>query len=156
LTIKQGDEKMTKQTINKYAGECRVCGGHVPAGKGIAKLEWSNQDDDTRWFVYHSDPNTCKAVKEQSALDASKSANIQSGIQIIKRDGKRSGVISDGEVIVYDGRKGYNQVGWLLTRTDNTLYLTSRSNLDGHDMSETYIYSGSTSKIDDLLWVMEI
>lgn len=47
--------------------------------------------------------------------------------------------VQDGQEVIFDGRKGYNQVGWLITKdVDNTIYMTSRGSSDGWDMSETY------------------
>lgn len=143
-------------TTNKFAGNCKDCGEHVPAGKGTIAKEFDNYQDEVVWVVRHADKSICANVKAEQAKEQSRSNNISNGIAYIKRNGARSNKIMDGEQVIYDGRKGYNFVGWLLTRTDNTLYLTSRSNLDGTDMSETYILNATQSKIEDLLWTMEL
>lgn len=124
---------------NKYAQECKDCGEMVRPGKGILTNEWSNQDDDTVWVVRHSDKSICQAVHADRENDAKCADIIGAIINYIKAYGKRS-EIKDGSDVVYDGRKGYNFVGWLITRdSDNTIYLTSRNNLDGFDGSEAYI-----------------
>jgi hypothetical protein len=147
---------MTKTTTNKYAGTCQDCGGIVPAGNGILSCEWNNYKDDTEWVVRHADKSTCAAIKQQDANDASKVTAIKTGINWIKANGTKSDKVQDGEQVIYDGRKGYNSVGWLLTRTGNTLYLTSRNNLDGWDTSETYTLETTSAKIEDLLWTMQL
>jgi hypothetical protein len=145
-----------KMKTNKYAGTCNDCGGVVPAGKGILTSEWNNYKDDTEWVLRHADKSICSAIKADAAQEASKNNAIKTGIAWIKNNAEKSNTIQDGEQVVYDGRTGYNNVGWLLTRTGDTLYLTSRSNLDGHDMSVTYILNVSSGKIDDLLWTMQL
>jgi len=141
---------------NKYAATCEDCGEHVPAGKGVLSSEWNNHKDDTEWVVRHADKSICAAVTSAQVREHSKHTAITTGINYIKSHGTLSANIMDGETVIYDGRKGYNQVGWLLTRTSNTMYLTSRNNLDGMDMSETYIYETTQSGLDDLLWTMEL
>lgn len=142
---------------NKFAGTCKDCGEMVMAGKGILSSEWSNYKDDSEWVVRHADKSICAAVKTEQVKDQSKSNAIGTGINYIRSHGMLSKNVVDGDQVIHDGRKGYNQVGWLLTRTGNTLYLTSRNNLDGMDMSETYVYnSDNGSNVDDLLWTMEL
>ena len=143
-------------TTNKYAQECKNCGEIVLPGKGVLTQEWDNQADDTAWVVRHADKSICQRVKAASAAEASKSNAISNGIEWIKKNGTKSETIQDGKDVIYDGRRGYNSVGWLLTRTANTLYLTSRNSLDGFDMSETYVFSSTDSKIEDLLWTMNL
>lgn len=123
---------------NKFAQECKDCGGMVPAGKGVLTKEWSNQDDDNVWVVRHADKSICQAVVQADVEDQKRAQTVNAIVAYIKEYGDKASVQDGGEV-VWDGRHGYNQIGWLLTRDDdNTLYLTSRANLDGHDMSETY------------------
>ncbi len=141
---------------NKYAQECKDCGEIVLPGKGILTQEWDNQADDTAWVVRHSDKSICQRVQAAEAAEASKYAAINNGINWIKANGVKSDTIQDGNQIVYDGRHGYNSVGWLLTRTNNTLYLTSRNGSDGVRWDETYTYEASSSKIEDLLWTMNL
>jgi len=142
-------------TTNKFTGKCQDCGEIVMVGKGILSQEWDNHKDDTAWVVRHADKSICAAVKSEQVKATSKINAISTGIAYIRSHGTRSSNIADGETVIYDGRKGYNQVGYLITRTGNTLYMTSRNNLDGMDMSETYIIDGQ-SKIEDLLWTMEL
>lgn len=141
---------------NKYTSNCKKCGGLVLAGKGILSSEWNNQKDDSEWVVRHADNSICAAVEIEKAKEESKINAISKGINYMQSHGTHSSGVMDGELVIHDSRKGYNQVGWLLTRTNNTMYLTSRNNLDGVDMSETYIYTGTQSKIEDLLWTMEL
>lgn len=141
---------------NKFAGTCKECGEMVMPGKGDLTKEFDNYEDEVVWIVRHTKKSICESVKASSARECSKNNAIGAGLHCIQTHGTRSTKIVDGDTVVYDGRVGYNSVGWLLTRTENTLYLTSRSNLDGHDMSETYIYTGTQSKIEDLLWTMEL
>lgn len=143
-------------TTNKFAGTCKDCGEYVAVGKGEISKEFDNYKDEVVWVVRHSDKSVCSSVKAEEAKAASKSSAISMGINWIKNNGVKSEKIQDGAQVVYDGRKGYNSVGWLLTRTENTLYLTSRNNLDGHDCSETYVYAGASSKIEDLFWNMQL
>ena len=128
----------------------------VLPGKGNLTQEWDNQADDVAWVVRHADKSICQHVKADQAQEAAKDAAINSGIDWIKNNGRKSENVQDGQQVIYDGRYGYNQVGWLLTRTGNTLYLTSRNNSDGWDMSVTYTFSGSSEKIEDLLWTMNL
>ena len=141
---------------NKYTQECKDCGEIVLPGKGILSHEWDNQADDMAWVVRHSDKSICQRVQATEASAASKSAAINNGINWLRSNGVKSDEIKDGNQVVYDGRHGYNGVGWLLTRTDNTLYLTSRNGSDGVRFDETYTYTGSGSKIEDLLWTMNL
>ena len=143
-------------TTNKRAQKCEDCGALVMPGKGILTNEWSNYADDTVWVVRHSDKSICQTAKVEQAQEQANNEMISNGINYIKSHGTRSDIVTDGSQVVYDGRRGYNQVGWLLTRTDGTLYLTSRNNLDGWNMSETYVYSGSKMRVDDLLWTMNL
>ena len=142
---------MTKQITNKYAGECAICGGHVGAGNGIAYQAWSNEDDDMRWVVKHADAKTCAAVTTEIERESAIHNAALFIISCVKDLGKRSNKIHDGEQTLIDLRKGYNAVGWLLTRTGNTLYLTSRNNLDGYDTSETYTYTLPDWHMNNLL-----
>lgn len=141
---------------NKFAGTCKECGEYVAIGKGEISKEFDNYKDEVVWVVRHADKSICATVKTEQVKEQSKSNAINAGINRIKAHGTRLSNVMDGEQVIHDGRNGYNQVGWLLTRTGNTLYLTSRNNLDGMDMSETYIYDGTQSKIEDLLWTMEL
>lgn len=141
---------------NKYAGTCKDCGGHVAVGKGEISKEFDNYKDEVVWVVRHSDKSICSTIKAEEVKAEAKSAAINMGINWIKNNGTKSEKVQDGEAVVYDGRRGYNQVGWLITRTGNTIYLTSRNNLDGQDFSETYVYSGTQGKIEDLLWNMQL
>jgi hypothetical protein len=143
-------------TTNKRPGTCEECGGLVMTGNGILTQEWSNQDDDMGWVVRHADKSICSVVKSNQIKEQSMKNAISQGINYIKSHGTRLSNVMDGDQVIHDGRKGYNQVGYLLTRTGNTLYLTSRNNLDGYDMSETYSYDGNQTKIEDLLWTMEL
>ena len=144
-------------TTNKFAGTCKDCGEYVAVGKGEISKEFDNYQDEVVWVVRHTDKSICAAVKTEQVKEQSKSNAVSTGINYIKSHGMRSKNVVDGDQVIHDGRKGYNQVGWLLTRTGNTLYLTSRNNLDGMDMSETYIYnSNNGSNVEDLLWTMEL
>lgn len=141
---------------NKIAQKCADCGEIVMIGKGTLTREFDNYRDEVVWVVRHTDKSVCQTIKAEQSREQSKSNAITNGISYIQRNGEKSAEITDGKQVIYDGRKGYNQVGWLLTRTDNTLYLTSRNNLDGYDTSETYILNATASKIEDLLWTMEL
>lgn len=136
---------------NKYSGVCKNCGGHVPAGKGILSHEWSNQDDDIVWVVRHADQSVCAAITAQIEQDAAEQRAALFIVHTVKDLGIKSDTVQDGEQMVIDLRTGYNSVGWLLTRTDNTLYLTSRNNLDGYDMSVTYTFTTPEWHINNLL-----
>lgn len=143
-------------TTNKYAQQCKDCGEMVLPRQGVLTNEWSNQDDEMVWVVRHSDKSICKHVEAEQAQSNANTQALERGINYIKTHGLKTDIM-DGNVIVYDGRHGYNQVGWLLTRTGDTLYLTSRSNLDGMDMSETYTYDRSSGmSVDDLIWTMQL
>lgn len=123
---------------NKYPQECKNCGAIVMPGNGNLNQEWSNYDDEMVWVVRHSDKSICELVASEKATEANRAATVTAIINYIKEYGNRAEV-ADGNEVIYDGRKGYNQVGWLITETDGTLYMTSRSNLDGIDMSESYV-----------------
>ena len=140
---------------NKYTANCKECGEIILPGKGILSSEWYNQADDSAWVVRHADKSICQRVKSAAAAEQSASAAIERGIAWIKAHGVKSAA-QDGAQVIWDGRRGYNQTGWLLSRTGNTLYITSRANLDGHDMGETYAYTASADNIDDRLWAMEL
>lgn len=140
---------------NKYAGECKECGGHVAAGKGILTSEWSNYKDDMEWVVRHADKSVCAAVKAKEEKDTTAANAITTGVNWIKANAtSHVKDVQNGETVIYDGRRGYNGVGWLLTRTGNTLYLSSENGSDGVRWDETYIYEGTQAKIEDLLWTM--
>jgi hypothetical protein len=149
--------RQPKRYVNKFVGECKDCGEIVPVGKGILTSEWSNQDDDTVLVVRHADKSICEAVKKAEAKEASKAVAISNGINWIKKNAtSHTDDVQKGATTIYDGRKGYNSVGWLLTRTDNTLYLSSENGSDGVRWDETYILNTTASRIDDLLWAMEL
>lgn len=144
---------------NKRAQKCEDCGEIVLPGRGILTCEWSNYADDTVWVVRHADKSICKAVEADLQNDQDVRDTISAIINYIKEYGKKSPA-TDGTETVYDGRKGYNSVGWLITRdADNTIYLTSRNNLDGWDMSETYILTdceddGFGNSNDDIIRIL--
>lgn len=142
---------------NKFAGKCEECGEYVAIGKGEISKEFNNYKDEVVWVVRHSDKSVCSKVKAEEAKEASKSAAISAGINWIKKNAtSHTDDVQNGKTTIYDGRKGYNGVGWLLTRTGNTLYLSSENGSDGVRWDETYILNVTQSKIEDLLWTMEL
>lgn len=133
-------------TTNRYAQECKNCGEVVLPGKGILTQEWDNQADDMVWVVRHADNNVCQTIARINAEDAQRREIVQAIIAYIKEYGELVET-TDGPEIIYDGRRGYNQVGWLITRdTTNTIYMTSRCSSDGWSMSETYMLTDSTDE----------
>lgn len=144
-------------TTNKFAGTCKECGEYVAIGKGEISKEFDNYKDEVVWVVRHSDKSVCSAVKAEEVKAESKTAAINTGINWIKKNATtHTDDVQNGATTIYDGRKGYNGVGWLLTRTDNTLYLSSENGSDGVQWDETYILNATASKIEDLLWNMQL
>ncbi len=124
-------------TIRPTKAQFRELNGWA-LGAGTLTKEWSNQDDDMVWIVRHSDKSICSHVAQAESKAAARKETVAAIIAYIKEYGDKVEV-QDGQEVIFDGRKGYNQVGWLITKdVDNTIYMTSRGSSDGWDMSETY------------------
>lgn len=147
---------MTTNKTNKFAGTCDKCGENVEVGQGYIGQSWVDDDEKMVWIVWHIDERICQKVKgnEVHQADVAEARRVQ--INAIKRDGKKLAEVTDGNEVILDMRTGYNQHGWLISRTDNTLYLTSRANLDGHDMSETYKLETTAQRIENIRWMLQI
>lgn len=127
-------------TTNKYPGVCEICGEGVPASKGTIRKVWDNYEDDYVWRVRHSDSGICQAVKSDREIKAKCESAYDAIVAYIRNFADKVDAAIYGEEVIIDRRKGYNQVGWIVTaNNDNTIYLTSRNSLDGMDVSETYI-----------------
>lgn len=123
---------------NKFAQACKDCGEMVMPGAGTLTKEWSNQDDDMVWVVRHSDKSVCNHALQAESETAARKETVAVIIAYIKEYGDKVEA-QDGPEVIFDGRKGYNQVGWLITKdANNTIYMTSRGSSDGWDTSETY------------------
>lgn len=126
--------------INKYPGKCTTCGEMVPAGMGELYQGWDNQADERVWMVKHIDAGICQAVEADIANDEQCTRTFAMIRGYIARFGERRQGAQRSATVIYDGRHGYNQVGWLITAdAAGNLYMTSEGNLDGQDVSETYI-----------------
>lgn len=125
---------------NKYPGKCTTCGEMVPPGKGELYQAFDGEADDMAWMVRHIDTGVCQSVAADIATSEQCTQTFATIRGYIARFGERRQAAERGETVVYDGRHGYNHVGWLIT-TDaaGALYMTSEGSLDGQDVSETYI-----------------